>query len=71
MRKFNDKTVIKIQGDVDVERQAGIDNSVGQGTNGAVDGCAMMMARLIEQNFQNNEHKITIGDVNIGPTGLY
>ena len=53
-----------------MERQAVIDNSVGQGTNGAVDGCAMMMARLIEQNFQNNEHKITIGDVNIGPTGF-
>ena len=67
---FNEDTVIKIQGDVDSEREAVIKNSVGQGTTGAVQGSALMMARAIDNNFKNNKNKIKIGEEEVGPSGF-
>ena len=69
IKQFNEKTNIVIQGDVDSGRSASIENSVGQGTNGAVDGAALMMARVLEQHFGGDETKIKLGEIEVDPTG--
>ena len=69
IRAFNENTSISIQGDVDMKRRANIINSVGQGTNGAVDGSALMIARVLEQHFNGDDEKMKLGEVEIDPTG--
>lgn len=70
IEKINQNTRISIQGDVDKERSAIIQNSVGQGTTGAVQGSALVIATTAEKNFKKSDHNIVEGEVEVLPTGF-
>ena len=70
IRDFNENTKIRIQGDCDPDRAAVVQDSVGQGTTGAVSGAALMMGRKVEEVFKESQQALKVGDVTVMPTGF-
>ena len=70
IRDFNENTKIRIQGDCDPDRAAVVQDSVGQGTTGAVSGAVLMMGRKVEKVFKESQQALKVGDVTVMPTGF-